>query len=132
MDEVVRKIVDLSICRGVSWLVVLFWIFSLKAGAKAEKHHDEDEDLGPAEGPRFKKRPQNQTCLEGNTGVIINSLDDCLLFIHCWTCFIAGDSAEIEFTIEAATMPNIKFVKGKREIKPTNKVSWWTQPNILG
>ncbi|XP_067930808.1 twitchin-like [Watersipora subatra] len=58
-----------------------------------------DEDLGPTEGPSFSMRPQNITCIDGGS---------CL----------------IEFTINHDVMPEIRFIKGKREIKPGKKVQF--------
>lgn len=37
-------------------------------------------------------------------------------------CFVAGEAGVVEFSIEASSMPPIKFMKGKREIKPSAKV----------
>ena len=36
---------------------------------------------------------------------------------------VAGDTCVIDFAVTHDVMPEIKFMKGKREIKPGNRVS---------
>ena len=77
----------------------------MQAGTKVEHKIDEDEDTGPVDGPTFVKKPQNLTALD-------------------------GESAKIEFKVKCDTMPAIKFLKGKKEIKANNKVNVQTTPSV--
>lgn len=47
---------------------------SLQAGTKKEKISDEDEDLGPVDGPSFSSRPKNHTGLDGECYRTSNTL----------------------------------------------------------
>ncbi|KAF6018856.1 unc-22 [Bugula neritina] len=69
------------------------------AAASGKNRQEDDEDAGPTDGPKFGKKPQNHTCIDGDTCVV-------------------------EFTVIHDVMPEVRFSKGKREIKPGTKVKF--------
>lgn len=51
-------------------------------------------------------------------------LDLCIDMSYRGHIFPLGDSVDIQFEVAGDYMPEIRFFKGKREIKPNNKVSF--------